>query len=274
MRIRPLNPTPEKIRRVISEETANTLKSFLVGAVEKGTGINAKVNGIKIAGKTGTAQKPLSNKPGYSRTDVISSFVGFWPVDNPDFVCLIVIDSPRNGHYGGTVAAPAFRNIAQRISNIPSRKSKIVWKNNQHTKYKKPFNGIRIPDVRNLTIDNAKKKLKIFKNYIEISGNGSIVFNQKPSPGEYLKDSEKIILMCPDKPIKVENKVIIPNLVGLSLRKAINNIHQKKLKFKVTYGNGIVVEQSPAPGKKIKIGSVCYIRCSDNRNISRTLAYK
>ncbi len=265
---------PEEIRRIISEETANTLKSFLIGVVEKGTGINAKVDGIKIAGKTGTAQKSLSDRPGYSRTDVISSFVGFWPADEPEFVCLIVIDTPRKGHYSSTTTAPAFRNIVQRISNIPSRNSKIVWKNNKYTNNKKLVNSVRLPDVRNLTIDVAKKKLKIFKDFIEISGNGSIVSSQEPSPGKYLKEGEKITLICEDKPIKVENKVITPNLIGLSLRKAINDIQLNKLKFKVTYGNGIVVEQSPLPGKKVNIGTVCYVRCSDNKNISRTIAYK
>jgi beta-lactam-binding protein with PASTA domain len=65
-----------------------------------------------------------------------------------------------------------------------------------------------------------------------------------------------------------------PNLIGMSMREAINNIHLKNLKFKVTSGNGAVVEQSPKLGEIIKIGSTCYIRCADEINTQNTLAYK
>ena len=263
---------PEIIRRVISEETAITLKTFLVGAVEHGTGLNARLKNFKIAGKTGTAQKPFTDRKGYSRTDVIASFAGFWPADDPQFVCLVLIDTPRNGHYGGTVAAPVFRNIVQRISNVPINKPKIVWDNNQDGY--KPHKKNRIPDVRNLSVKFAKNKLKKFSDFVDISGAGAIVISQKPLPGKYLKNGERIILTCADNPLKAEKNVTIPNLIGFSMRKAINNIQLINLKFKVTYGSGEVVEQAPKPGKKVKPGSVCYIRFSNNEKILKTLAYK
>jgi membrane peptidoglycan carboxypeptidase len=262
--------SPEKIRRIVSEKTATILKSLLVGVVENGTATNAKIEGIKIAGKTGTGQKSLSGQPGYSKTDYTSSFVGFWPADDPEFVCLVVIDSPRNGYFGGTVAAPAFRNIVERISNIPLRKSKIVWNNSDS----KDNNGIKIPDVRYIPTNLAKNKLKNLEDSIEISGTGSFVFYQKPEPGKYLKNGEKIILTCSDNSIKYSENVEAPNLIRMSMREAINNIHLKNLKFKVTSGNGAVVEQSPKPGEIIKIGSTCYIRCADEINTQNTLAYK
>ncbi len=263
----------EEIRQVISEKTAKTIKSFMLGVVENGTGKTAKLPGIKIAGKTGTAQKPYPDRQGYSKTNVIASFVGFWPTDNPEFACLVLIDSPRNGHYGGTVAGPPFKNIVTRISNVPTRQQKIVW-NSSQTSDKITFQNIRIPDVRNLSIGIAKRKLEKFDGIIEISGTGSTVISQNPLPGKYLKDGEKITLISAENPSKIEKIVTIPKLVGLSMRKAINNIHLKKLKFKVTYGNGTVVEQSPLPGKKVRPGSVCYIRCSDKENILKNLAYK
>ena len=262
--------SPEKIRRIVSEKTATILKSLFVGVVENGTGTNAKIEGIKIAGKTGTGQKSLSGQPGYSKTDYTSSFVGFWPADDPEFVCLVVIDSPRNGYFGGTVAAPAFRNIVERISNIPLRKSKIVWNNSDS----KDNSGIKIPDVRYIPTNLAKNKLKNLEDSIEISGTGSFVFYQKPEPGKYLKNGEKIILTCSDNSIKYSENVEAPNLIGMSMREAINNIHLKNLKFKVTSGNGAVVEQSPKLGEIIKIGSTCYIRCADEINTQNTLAYK
>lgn len=252
----------EEIRRVISEKTANTLKSFFVGAVEHGTGVNAKIEGITIGGKTGTAQRVLSNGKGYSNSNYTSSFVGFWPAENPEFVCLVVIESPIIGHYGGTCAAPAFKNIVKRITNIPSRKSKIVWNPEDDTSGKGETLRVRIPDVRNLTLKSARRKLEKFEEYVEISGSGSIVSQQNPKPGAYMDSTKTITLVCTDTPSEENKYIVTPRVVGMSMRKAINTILQKQMKFKVTYGSGVVVEQSPKPGKKARPGSVCYIRCA------------
>jgi cell division protein FtsI (penicillin-binding protein 3) len=79
---------------------------------EGGTGTNAAISGYKVGGKTGTAQK-IGPDGRYSSSDFVSSFVGFAPVDSPKTVVLVVVDEPRKRHYGGTVAAPAFKKIAQ-----------------------------------------------------------------------------------------------------------------------------------------------------------------
>ena len=84
---------------------------LLQGVVEGGTGTQARIDGISVAGKTGTAQKVEHGR--YSARDRMSSFVGFVPADAPRFVILVVIDSPRTATYGGIVAAPVFRQIAE-----------------------------------------------------------------------------------------------------------------------------------------------------------------
>ena len=263
-----------EIRRVVSEKTANTLKSFFVGAVEHGTGVNAKVEGITIGGKTGTAQRVLSNGKGYSNSNYTASFVGFWPAENPEFVCLVVIESPRNGHYGGTAAAPAFKNIVKRITNIPSRKSKIVWKPEDAPSDNGETLRVRIPDVRNLTLKSAKRKLERFDQFVEISGNASIVTRQNPKPGSYLDSGKTITLVCTNAASEENKYIVTPRVVGMSMRKAINTILQKQMKFKVTYGSGVVVEQSPKPGKKAGRGSVCYIRCAHYDPYAASFVYK
>ncbi len=100
---------PRVIRRVLSPEIADTLRRLLVQVVEEGTGRAAKIEGVKIAGKTGTAQKVKEGR--YSR-DVVSSFVGFFPAGAPRWLVYVVVDEPKVHHYGGQVAAPAFRKIA------------------------------------------------------------------------------------------------------------------------------------------------------------------
>ena len=80
---------------------------------EGGTGVNAALEGHSVCGKTGTAQK-IGKNGGYANGKYVSSFLGFVPSEHPKVAILVVIDEPKRQHYGGTVAAPAFKNIAQK----------------------------------------------------------------------------------------------------------------------------------------------------------------
>ena len=102
---------PQVRRRVISEDTAIRMKDILVGVVEEGTGQMAKVKGLKIAGKTGTAQK-LDPDGRYSHSKFVASFIGFAPADDPKIAVAVVVDQPHPYYYGGVVSAPVFKKIA------------------------------------------------------------------------------------------------------------------------------------------------------------------
>ncbi len=104
---------PEVVRQVVRPEVANTIKDILVLVVDEGTGTRAKIDGVKVGGKTGTAQKVLPNGGGYSHTDFISSFIAFAPAEDPQFVVGVVLDDPGPQYYGGTVAAPAVKSILE-----------------------------------------------------------------------------------------------------------------------------------------------------------------
>ncbi len=105
---------PSKGRRVISEKTARTLTRIMqTVTTEGGTGVNAALEGYSVCGKTGTAQK-IGKNGGYENGKYVSSFVGFVPSEHPKVAVLVIIDEPKGQHYGGTVAAPAFKNIAQK----------------------------------------------------------------------------------------------------------------------------------------------------------------
>ena len=100
------------LHRTISENTAAQLTTIMEQVVERGTGKAAQIPGYTIAGKTGTAQKLVDRR--YSRSDYNASFVGFLPSRKPALTIIVVIDSPHaNGYYGGTVAAPIFKRIAE-----------------------------------------------------------------------------------------------------------------------------------------------------------------
>jgi cell division protein FtsI (penicillin-binding protein 3) len=106
-------PQPQG-RRILDPSVDHTLVDMLKGVVDTatGTGIRARVPGYTVAGKTGTAQKALAHGLGYSTTNYVASFVGFLPADHPRVEVLVVVDSPRGNIFGGTVAAPAFQEIA------------------------------------------------------------------------------------------------------------------------------------------------------------------
>jgi membrane peptidoglycan carboxypeptidase len=103
---------PKVLRRTISGETAATLTGIMEEVVERGTAKAAQIPGYTIAGKTGTAAKLIGGR--YSHADYNASFVGFAPSRDPAVTIIVVIDSPRaKGYYGGSVAAPIFRRIAE-----------------------------------------------------------------------------------------------------------------------------------------------------------------
>jgi len=118
---------PSKIRKVISEKTAETLSRIMQTVItEGGTGVNAALEGYSVCGKTGTAQK-IDENGGYSYEKYVASFVGFAPVENPKIAVLVIVDEPQKQHYGSIVAAPAFKAIAQKTLDYmhiaPKRKT-------------------------------------------------------------------------------------------------------------------------------------------------------
>jgi cell division protein FtsI (penicillin-binding protein 3) len=112
-------------RRVVSEETAEQMREMLVNVVAEGTGTRGGITGYSVAGKTGTARKPLP-EGGYQDAagnyHYVANFVGFVPAENPELSIIVVIDEPAGDIYGGTVAAPVFADLAQyglRLFRIP-----------------------------------------------------------------------------------------------------------------------------------------------------------
>ncbi|MBW1695997.1 MAG: penicillin-binding protein 2 [Deltaproteobacteria bacterium] len=105
--------TPRKVRRVVSAKTAATLNRVMQTVITReGTGAKAALDGYTVCGKTGTAQKTDSSGT-YAKDRYTASFVGFAPAKDPAITILVVVDEPRTGYYGGIVAGPAFRKIAQ-----------------------------------------------------------------------------------------------------------------------------------------------------------------
>jgi len=104
---------PKQGKKILSLKAAEQMKQILEKATIEGTGKNAQVQGYRVAGKTGTSQKPRKDGKGYEKGKYVASFVGFAPVGNPQLAIIVVIDEPRGSIYGGSVAAPVFKNLAE-----------------------------------------------------------------------------------------------------------------------------------------------------------------
>jgi cell division protein FtsI (penicillin-binding protein 3) len=189
---------PVVLRRVLSEEVAKTMTSILTGVVrEGGTGTKAALSYYEAAGKTGTAQKVDSLLGGYYEDRFVSSFVGYVPSNQPRLVILVVIDEPQGIPYGGTVAGPVFKNIAERslqYLNIPPTKGptlvqastrKIPWRPPKKTIQEAMHRGKpsrRMPDLRGLSMRAALNRVKALELLVSVSGSGRVV-DQRPRPG-------------------------------------------------------------------------------------------
>ncbi len=113
---------PQAVRPAVSAATAKIVRNIMKTVItEGGTGVNAALDGYSVGGKTGTSRKLDANGQ-YSTSSHIASFIGFAPADNPELAILVVIDEPKKKYYGGTVAAPVFKKIAQQslgYLNVP-----------------------------------------------------------------------------------------------------------------------------------------------------------
>ena len=106
---------PTVVGRAISEQAARTSADVLEGVLERGSAMSAKIEGVRIAGKTGTSQKAADESRGYERGAYVSSFAGFFPIDDPQYSMVIIVDKPQGQNYGGVVAAPVFKRVAEQL---------------------------------------------------------------------------------------------------------------------------------------------------------------
>ncbi len=249
---------PRILREISDQNSLNTIKTFLQSVVEYGTATGTKLNFMDIAGKTGTAEKAIAGEFGYSEEKYTSVFAGFFPVEKPKYVMVIVYDEAdysSYSYYASLSAVPTFKEITTDLCNLPSSNliSEFVEAKTEYAE---------VPDLMNKHKNEALKILakKELKYKIKRNGSSQIVTNQFPKPGYSFDQSKNIILVLgkeEKKEIEIyENRM--PDLTGLTLRRALQKAHQSEVQLQIE-GNGIVISQSIKPGSKIKYGAICKI---------------
>jgi membrane peptidoglycan carboxypeptidase len=182
-----------------------------------GTGKQAKPKGYSAGGKTGTAQKVDPTTGTYSLHNFIASFVGFTPVESPQFAIIVVLDSPRGEYHGGTVAAPVFRRIAEQVlayRNVPATDpdplplklasyqaaaaaaataSEPVDLEESATQFLEGSPGLVVPSFVGLGVRAVTGQALASRLPIEMEGNG-IAYEQEPEAGAWLPQGAKITI--------------------------------------------------------------------------------
>ncbi len=242
---------PSPVRQVISGETSATVRQILQSVVDNGTGRNAKIEGYYVGGKTGTAQK-YDEYGRVSAGSYICSFIGFAPADDPQYLCLILVDEPHVGSiFGSTVAAPFVRRVLSEIlpySGIqPSHLSEIVT----------------VPNVLGLTTEEANKELaKVgLIGFYECADEVTL---QLPAAGETVVKGSSVLLYTGSDDVNIDNEPVIaplmvemPDLIDMTAVQAYNALTALGLNMVCSPEDphGVVLGQSIYAGTMVEYGS-------------------
>ena len=199
---------PQVVRQAVSKATAEQMNEIMTKVVDEGTGAIAKIPGVKVAGKTGTAQKVDPQTGEYSKTDFVASFVAFAPADNPKISVLIVIDTPQGEvHQGGTLAGPRAQKIlegALQYYGIPVAKDTPSTVNLSPTdppvrttpelavpERPPAANEVVVPNLTGVTVRQAGEMLGKLELRFEFEGSGLAV-TQNLTPGKVVNKGSTV----------------------------------------------------------------------------------
>ena len=229
---------PTVVRQTIRPETSDTMRTLIESVVTEGTAKNAKVAGFSIGGKTGTSEKiDVFDENGQRVQDKIVSFVGIAPMDDPEYIVLVALDTPsrQTGIYisGGVMAAPTvgavmadilpYLGVSRSFSEEDVAGKKIV-----------------VPDLRNLTEKGTKSKLKSMDLQARFSGTGETVTGQIPAPGQTVPGGSEVLVYLGQEP--EQTLVTVPDFTGMNRQQAADAAGKLGLYLLVT-GNDEISQQ-------------------------------
>ena len=249
--------SPEPQRRVFSAATCATLRTMLTAVVDSGTATAARIAGMRIAGKTGTAQKydPATGRYGVGM--YMASFAGMAPAEDPRLVGVVVIDEPHGGlYYGGQCAAPVFREVVldlERMSwpGFAPAAGPVAMRPPQ-------VPAVTAPDLRLLPPREAERRLADYGLRVRFEGEGPRVLSQSPAVGAPVERGDCVVayLAAPQDSLGR----LLPDLVGLPVREAIRQLSQRAVRARIS-GSGLVVRQEPPAGAPLPLAGDCRLWC-------------
>lgn len=240
-----LQNQPIEKRQVVSESTSEKIMASMEQVALNGTARNAYVAGYRVGGKTGTSDK-LNNVG-----QVVASFVGVAPTNDPRITVLIVVDEPEGATGGGAVAAPVAGEV---IENT------LTYLNveRQYNDSEKALLDVQVPSVTGDSISEAKSSLEEDKFSVQIVGEGDKVLSQMPASGQYIPQGGVIVLYTEKQ--KKKMKTVVPDFTGMTITEANYAAVNAGINIKVS-GNSLSEEsmtayrQSSLKGSEVESGS-------------------
>ena len=259
-----LQQEPTVLRQVIKEETSKTMCTLLESVVTEGTAKNAQVAGFSIGGKTGTSEKiDVFDANGQRVQDKIVSFVGVAPMDDPEYIVLVALDTPSRstGIYisGGVMAAPTVGAVMADI--LPYLEVK-----RNYTQEDAAGRQVTVEDFTGLSLDDAQKSLKALGLTAEFVGTGETVTGQIPLAGNVVAGNSQVLLYLGEEP---ENRqVVVPDFTGMTRQQASDCAGLLGLYILGT-GNSamdaVVTAQSEAKDTQVPVGTTIKLEFADTK---------
>ena len=255
-----LEQTPTPVRRVISEETSQTMCSLMESVVTEGTAKNAAVAGFRIGGKTGTSEKiDVFDENGNRVLDKIVSFVGVAPIDDPRYIVLVALDTPsrQTGMYisGGVMAAPTVGAVLADI---------LPYLEVERTE---PYNQtIPVENVTGLSKEEAISRLKELGFAAVCSGEEEAVTAQIPAPGTMLPYGSEVLLYFGES--NIPEPVTVPDFLGMTRQQAADAAGKLGLHIEITGNTGLeltvtVTAQSIEKNTQVPPGTTIQLEFTD-----------
>lgn len=246
---------PSKVRQIASKSTIEKLQPIFEEVVtDSGTAGWADVDGLRIAGKTGTAQKFIN---GRYTSNYRASFVGYFPVEDPAYVVLVMLDEPKTSYYGGFTAGVVFKEITTRIAGLDETIRKSITPGNAlATK-----DSLITPLLKGQTVESAKMFLDTNGFAYETKGSGSLIVEQVPAPSERIARNSLIELQLgeiSDNQLS-DDMITIPDLRQMNMRQATALLHDLGLKVE-RIGSGTIYNQFPLAGEHMRPGRTVVVR--------------
>jgi cell division protein FtsI (penicillin-binding protein 3) len=239
-------PQPQ---RVVSPETAATMRRMLEGVILAGTGNLALLDGYTAGGKTGTAQKIDPATGRYSLTEYIASFVGFAPINEPAVTVLVTLDSPVGDFHGGDISAPVFRRVTQQVLAYLNVPQDVPLPLQQQLARARLTNAaaMDVSDFSPAQRIEPEASLPVFpaEPAAEVTG--------EPAPTIALDEGEG---------------VVVPALEGMSVR-AVTEACLRVGLAPVLIGTGVAVEQKPEAGQRLRRGGRVTVRFASSAEAGR-----
>ena len=255
---------PTVTRRTISEETSATMRTLIKSVVTDGTAKNASVAGFSIGGKTGTSEKiDVFDENGQRVQDKIVSFVGIAPMEDPEYIVLVALDSPsrETGIYisGGVMAAPTVGAVMADI--LPYLGVEQSWEETDPAGKK-----VVMESLHGLTAEDAERKLKETGLTALISGTGQTVTAQIPAAGQTIPGGSQVLLYLGETP--EEAQVEVPDFSGMNRSQAAEAAGKLGLYLLVTGNSGLlpsvtVTAQNVPAGTQVPVGTTVTLEFTD-----------